>query len=146
MSFLDQVVNASSVIQNHVFNKKSYLSSIQQRFTSGEPQNEMIDQGQFWTFSVPNEISGPCLTYDPPHDSDPGRMMGIFIRMNFTKWDPNLQIFLHKKGKFFYTDNATDNTIKLEEEKMKSVWTGHPRISGNTPITKNKTFDAGYMC
>ena len=138
MSFLDQVVNASSVIQNHVFNKKSYLSSIQQRFTSGEPQNEMIDQGQFWTFSVPNEISGPCLTYDPPHDSDPGRMMGIFIRMNFTKWDPNLQIFLHKKGKFFYTDNATDNTIKLEEEKMKSVWTGHPRISGNTPTIRNQ--------
>ena len=139
------MVSASSVIQNHIFDKKSFLSSIQQRFTSGDPQNEMIDQDQFWTFSVPNEISGPCFTYDPPFDSDPGYMMGMFIRMNSTKWDPDLQIFLHTKGKFFYTDNATDNTIKLEEEKMKSVWTGHPRIGGNTPTIRNKTLEGGYM-
>ena len=128
----------SSTIRSNSFDKSSFLSLLQQRFTSGQPENEMINQHQFWTFSVPHETSGPCLTYDPPFDSDPGYMNGIFVRMNSTEFDPKLQIFLHKKSKFFYTDQATYNTIKIEKEKLESVWTGHPRISGNKSTIKIK--------
>ena len=90
----------------------------------------MINQNQYWTVSIPHESSGPCYTYDPPFDSFPGYDVGMYLTMNSTNWDPDLEIFLHQKDKFFYQDDETVDTIKVKPFELKGVTTGHPRISG----------------
>ena len=90
----------------------------------------MINEDKYWTISIPHESSGPCYTYDPPFDSDPGYYAAMYLTLNSTIWDPALDIYLHGKGKFFYQDDETVDTIKLEPSKLKGVMTGHPRISG----------------
>ena len=129
---LDTLENLPPFFDNYVYNKTKFLLSVQQRFTDGEPEYEMLNQIQYWSFSIPHESSGPCYTYDPPFDSDPGFLNGLYIAFNFENWDPDLDIFLHEKGKFFYQDNWTSDTIRIDQAKLKTVTTGHPRIKGNT--------------
>ena len=121
-----------SFLSKYRYDRKVFVSSLQQRFTLEEPEIEMIDQDQYWSFSIPHESSGPCYTYDPPKDSDPGYVAGMYLIMNATEWDPNLEIFFHKKGKFFYQDADTYNTERIDQSRLKKVLNGHPRISGKT--------------
>ena len=116
--------------KDHVYDKTEFLASLQQRFSRGKPEYEMINQDQYWSFSIPHETSGPCYTYDPPHDSDPGYTEGMYLIMNSSDWNPGLQMFLHPKGKFFYHLWSTHDTVKLELSKIKGVKTGHPLIAG----------------
>ena len=95
----------------------------------------MINQTENWDFSIPHESSGPCHTYDPPFDSDPGYINSMYLTLNMEKWDPDLDIFLHKKGKFFYQDEWTTDTTRLDLAKLQNVSTGHPRVSGNLKLS-----------
>ena len=90
----------------------------------------MINQTQHWSFSIPHETSGPCYTYDPPFDSDPGFMIGMYLTLRSENWDPDLDIFIHEKGSFFYQDDLTFGTTRVSHEELQKVKTGHPRISG----------------
>ena len=92
----------------------------------------MLDVPENWQFSIPHESSGPCYTYNPPEKSDPGYISGILIQLNMENWDPDLDIFIHKKGKFFYQDDWTSDTIKVDQAMLNSSPTGHPRIAGKT--------------
>ena len=99
----------------------------------------MIDKDQHWTISIPHESSGPCYTYDPPYDSEPGFASGMYIIMNSTEdWDADLQMFLHRKGKFFYQNSSAVDTIKIQHSKLKSIATGHPRISSKQDFIINR--------
>ena len=90
----------------------------------------MIDQHQYWSVSIPHELSGPCYTYDPPYDSEPGFDSGMYITMKSTEnWDPELEIFLHKKDKLFYQKRYEADTIKIDHANLKSIASGHPKIS-----------------
>ena len=88
-------------------------------------------KNQYWKVSIPHESSGPCYTYDPPFDSEPGYTQGMYLTMNATDWDPDLEIFVHKKGKLFYQGEETADTIKVTPSGLKDATTSHPRISGN---------------
>ena len=90
----------------------------------------MLNQTENWSFSIPHESSGPCYTYDPPSDSDPGFINSIYLALNMEKWDPDLDIFIHKKGKFFYQDDYTSDTTRVNRAELLKVTTGQPRISG----------------
>ena len=90
----------------------------------------MINETKYWEDSIPHETSGPCYTYNPPFDSDPAPSAAMHLTLNATDWNPELEIFLHKKGKFFYQSDETVNTIKLSPSELNAVMSGHPRISG----------------
>ena len=92
----------------------------------------MINEDQYWSISIPHESSGPCYTYDPPVDSESGFDAGMYIIMNSKQedgWDPDLEMFFHEKGKFFYQDDKTADTVKVQKPNRKSLILGHPRIS-----------------
>ena len=91
----------------------------------------MLNQTNLWSFAIPHEDSGPCYTYNPPYESDPGYQNSIFLVVNFEDWVEDLDIFLHEKGKFFFQDGWTTDTIRLDQSKLRSVDTGHPRVKGN---------------
>ena len=94
----------------------------------------MLNHTNLWSFSIPHEDSGPCYSYNPPYESDPGYPNSIFLVLNFEDWEEDLDIFLHEKEKFFFQDGSTSDTIRLDQSKLRNVNTGHPRVKG----TKNK--------
>ena len=127
---LDPLVDFKTFWKDYLYNRTQFLASVQQRFSSNDEEYELIGQEQYWTLSIPHESSGPCYTYDPPFDSDPGQRSGVHITMKSTgKWDPNLSIFLHKKGKFFYQSDSEVDTEMIPLSKLKSKESGHPKIS-----------------
>ena len=95
----------------------------------------MIDQHQYWSVSIPHELSGPCYTYDPPFDSDPGFDSGVYITMKSAEnWDSELEIFLHKKGKLFYMKHYEADTIKIDHLKLKTMASEGPKIKSKQII------------
>jgi hypothetical protein len=118
-------------LNDYTYDKSKFILSFEQRFSSGKPQIEMINQTDNWSFSIPHESSGPCYTYDPPFNSDPGYINSMYLTLNMEKWEPDLDFFIHEKGKFFYQDAWTMDTTRVDLTKLQNVSTGHPRISGN---------------
>ena len=128
---LDRLIDFESFWQDYLYDRTIFLSSLQQRFSKNEPEYEMIDKDQYWSISIPHESSGPCYTYDPPFDSDPGFGSSMYLTMNSTDWDPALRIFLHAKGRFFFEANGrTVDTEEIKHSELKAITTGHPRVKG----------------
>lgn len=117
-------------LDEYKYPNTEFLFSLQQRFNEGEPEQEMINKTDHWTFSIPHEESGPCYTYNPPYESDPGYPNSLFIVLNFKDWDKDLDIFLHEKGKLFFQDKETSDTVRLDQTELQNVATGHPRVKG----------------
>ena len=111
------------------FDRTQLLSSFEQIFTSNEPAHDILKDDKNWKLSFPNELSGPCYTYNPPFLSDPGLRIGMYITMKSNQWDPDLQISFHEENKFFYTESQESEALldleRLEEEKM-----SHSRVLG----------------
>ena len=127
---LAPLIDFNTFWKDYLYNRTAFLSSVQQRFSLNQEEYEMIDEEQHWTVSIPHESSDPCYTYDPPQDSDPGHEAGLYITMKSTKkWDSNLSIYLHKKGKFFYQSNFEANTQRIHLSQLKSVKSGRPKIT-----------------
>ena len=122
---VDPLVN-----ENMTYEKTEFLSTFEQRFMSGQSEYEMLRDEKQWSQFVPHENSGPCYTYDPPFESDPGYEISIYMRMNSTDWEPNLQIFLHQKNKFFYSTKPNYNIIYLDPETLRKTEDSHPRAIG----------------
>ena len=57
-------------------------------------------------------------------------MIGMYLTLRSENWDPDLDIFIHEKGSFFYQDDLTFGTTRVSHEELQKVKTGHPRISG----------------
>ena len=109
------------------FERTSFLSTFEQRFRSGSPAVDMLHEDEYWSTFVPNENSGPCYTYNPPFDSDPGTGMSMYMTFNMNNWDPSLQIFLHELNGFFYSTKPVRNTMLLN-----LAGTKHPRATGKS--------------
>ena len=114
------------------YDKREFLSLLQQRFAFGQPEVDMLKDDKNWKESVPHETSGPCYTYDPPFESDPGYDISMYISMNSNQFDDNLQIFLHEKNKFFYSTKHGYNVLYLDRNVLRNSKLPHPRAVGTT--------------
>ena len=79
---------------------------------------------------VPNENSGPCYTYTPPFDSEPGDANNMFMTFDFSRWDPALEIFLHDKNQFFYSANDILSTKRITADMLNRTKIKDPRTVG----------------
>ena len=126
----DALEDDASILDMASFNRTHYLTTFKQRFENDKPEKEILLADKYWTKSIPHEQSGPCETYDPPFDSGPGYDISMFFTLK--ELDTNLEMFLHKKGKFFYSKNPMSQKrskyIDLEEIKKKNY--EHTRIVG----------------
>ena len=115
------------IIKNMTFNKTSILTLLEQRFAIGQKEMDMLKEEGNWKQFVPHENSGPCYTYDPPHESDPGYDISLYMKMNSNKFDDNLQVFLHKKSQFFYATKHNYNMLYLDHNTLQNTQLSHPR-------------------
>ena len=119
------------------YKRTDYLFVFEQRFVKDKSEHEMLHDDRYWTQSIPHEKSGPCETYNPPFESDPGHEISIFMVLNSTDIDPDLDIFLHRRNKFFYSKKSTYNTKYLDQQEFKQLKSNtildlqHPRVIGN---------------
>ena len=114
-------------IENMTYDKTAFLSLLEQRFAFGQHEVDMLKDDKNWKQFVPHENSGPCYTYNPPFDSDPGTGMSMYMTFNMNNWDPSLQIFLHEPNGFFYSTKPVRNTMLLN-----LAGTKHPRATGKS--------------
>ena len=135
MYFPDNLDNLTSIIRDMTYNRTAFLSTFQQRFVIDQPERDVLHEDGHWKRFIPHENSGPCETYDPPVESDPGYEISMHMRMNSSDWDPDLEIFIHAKNNFFYTKKPSDS-IYLDSEKLQNNNNKlpHPRAIGNLTI------------
>ena len=118
------------MFQNMVYPRTDILETFQQRFVSMESTIDMLHLDKEWTVFVPHENSGPCYTYDPPSESDPGLSVSILMRLKTDDWDSDLRIFLHEKNKFFYSIKPAPNIKYLDPKSWNQANIRHLRAIG----------------
>ena len=101
-----------------------------QFFSANETAQDVLNNEKHWEVSVPHEMSGPCHTYNPLYESDPGPTVGMYITMKNGLWDPTLQIFLHSESKFFYSSRLAWDHY-LDAKTLEKLKINHPRLKGN---------------
>ena len=79
---VDTLNDDPKIIEHMTYDKRAFLSLLEQRFAFGQHEVDMLKDDKNWKQSVPHENSGPCYTYDPPFESDPGYDISMYIRMN----------------------------------------------------------------
>ena len=130
-SFLEILDNGLPILQNGSFSRFDYILRFEQRFARDQSEEDILHNNDYWTQSYPHENSGPCETYDPPFISEPGNEIGIFFILK--DLDSKLDIFLHEKGKFFYSKYPGSGQYRtyLNFGKMKTRKMQHAKIKGN---------------
>ena len=111
-----------------------FLTNFTQRFKSEPFGVDVLRNDKNWKIFVPNENSGPCYTYTPPADSDPGDTNSMYMVFNFTDWDPLLEIFIHDKNDFFYSKREMLNTKIITSKMLNETNTKYPRALGRIQI------------
>ena len=109
------------------FKRTSFLTLLEQRYTIGQNEMDMLKEDGNWKQFVPHENSGPCYTYDPPHESDSGYDISMYMKLASTKFGSNMQIFLHKKNQFFYATKNNYNMLYLDHKTLQNTLNNHPR-------------------
>ena len=110
--------------------RTSFLKNFTQRFRGEEYGVDVLNQDDNWEVLVPNENSGPCYTYNPAQDSDPGDTNSMYMVFDSSDWDPLLEIFIHGKNDFFYSKRQMLNTKLITMEMLKEAQTKYPRAPG----------------
>ena len=123
----------SSTMHNVTYNRTTFLSMFEQRFITDQSERDVLHEDKYWKRSIPHEYSGPCETYDPPFESDPGYEISMYMRMNSSNWDPNLDIYIHEKNKFFFSKKHM-TYLSPEELRSEQNQLSHPRGKGNIKI------------
>ena len=133
-SFTGSLEQDTALLRMMTFNRTDYLTSFEQRFAKDQPNNEILHNDQYWTKSIPHERSGPCETYNPPLPSDPGYESSMFFTLK--AWD-KLEIFVHERNKFFYSDNliSSSSTKRLDLSEVMKKEKNNIRILGIHFIT-----------
>ena len=114
----------------------SFLTSFTQRFKTGSDDVNVLVRNDYWKQFIPNENSGPCYTYTPPQDSDPGDTNNMYMTFDFNKWDEAIEIFLHEENTFFYSERDIINTKHISWDILNQTGIKHPRALGK--LTYNK--------
>ena len=122
-------VNAS-IAHMSSMDRSNYLRVFEQRFRNNEPEIDILHNDQYWTKLIPHERSGPCETYDPPMQSDPGYEISMFVTMK--DLNTSLDVFVHEKDKFFYSKNRMFGkfTKYLDVSEFIKSRNDHTRIIG----------------
>ena len=110
--------------------RTSFLKNFTQRFRGEEYGVDVLNQDENWDVMIPNENSGPCYTYNPAQDSDPGDTNSMYMVFDSSDWDPLLEIFIHGKNDFFYSKRQMLNTKLITTEMLKEAQTKYPRALG----------------
>ena len=110
--------------------RTSFLTTFTQRFNTGSFDIDVLNKNEYWNEFVPNESSGPCYTYTPPFDSDPGDTNNMYMTFNFSVWDEAIEIFLHDKNTFFYSERDVINTKHISSSMLNHTGIRHPRALG----------------
>ena len=128
-AFDDLKVDFSSMIPD----RTEFLANFTQRFEAEPFGIDVLKDDKNWKTFVPNENSGPCYTYNPPRDSNPGDTNSMYMVFQWDQWDPLLEIFLHEKNDFYYTKKEMYNTVIITPEMLNETNTGtkYPRALGN---------------
>ena len=129
---LDTLNDDPKIIERMTYDKEEFLSLLEQRFELGQPNVDMLKDDKNWKQFVPHEYSGPCYTYQPPFESDPGYDISMYMKMNSNDFDEKLQIFLHEQNKFFYSTTSGADTIYLDHNTLKETKMSHPRAIRKT--------------
>ena len=85
--------------------RTDFISSLKQRYSLDGHPKDVLHDDKHWKLSYPHERSGPCHTYNPLYESDPGLNVATFIVMKGKSWDPKLEIFLHDENQLYYSHN-----------------------------------------
>ena len=85
--------------------RTDFIASFEQRYSSDKGSEDVLHHDRHWQRSYPNQISGPCYTYNPLYKSDPGLRYGTYIVMKDKSWDPSIEIFLHDENSLYYSRN-----------------------------------------
>ena len=112
--------------------RTSFLTTFTQRFETGADDIDVLRMNEYWKKFIPNENSGPCYTYTPPEDSDPGDTNNMYMTFNFTQWDEAIEIFLHDNKTFFYSERDTINSKHISSDMLNQTGIKHPRALGNS--------------
>ena len=115
-------------------NRTVFLTNFTQRFKSEPFGVDVLRNDKNWKIFVPNENSGPCYSYTPPADSDPGDTNSMYMVFNFTDWDPLLEIFIHDENDFFYSKREMLNTKIITSKMLNETNTKYPRALGSLQI------------
>ena len=75
----DLRVDFSEMIPHRTY----FLSNFTQRFESEPFGVDVLKNDEYWKIFVPNENSGPCYTYTPPMDSNPGDTNSMYMVFNY---------------------------------------------------------------
>ena len=110
--------------------KTSFITNFTQRFKSSSPDVDVLRQTNQWEAFIPNEHSGPCYMYTPAFDSDPGDTNNMYIIFNLSSWDPLLEIFIHDKKDFFYSNKKIINSKLITFDMLNKTTTKNPRALG----------------
>ena len=112
------------------YDRKEFLTSLEHRFVSDQLDVDMLNDSGNWQQFVPHESSGPCYTYNPQSDSEPGFDISLYVKMNANEFDDNLKIYLHEKDKFFYSTRSQDGSLLIDKESFTKTGNSHPRAIG----------------
>ena len=123
-----------STITDRIFDKTEFLSLLEQRFRIGDPEIDMLQRNENWREFVPHESSGPCYTYDPPEDSDPGYDISIYVKFNAKEFEDGLEMFLHQKNKFYYATKHDYDMLYLDHNTLRNTDKDHPRAVSKKPL------------
>ena len=123
------IENTSNIVEDMMIDRTEFISLLEQRFRIGDPEIDMLKQNKHWESFVPHESSGPCYTYNPPEDSDPGYDISLYIKLKMEQFEDSLQIFLHPKNKFYYATKHMHrlNMLYLDSKRLRGTDRKHPR-------------------
>lgn len=110
--------------------RTSFLSNFTQRFQAENFGVDVLTDDKNWKSFIANENSGPCYTYNPPRNSDPGDTNSMYMVFNFSDWDPLLEIFIHDKNDFYYSKRTMLNTKVITSSMLNETQTKYPRALG----------------
>ena len=128
--------NGREIFKNMSFKRTEFLSTFGQMFTMNESAHNMLKEDKYWKLSFPHEKSGPCYTYDPPSESEAGLEVGIYVTMKSDRWDPDLLIYLHEEGKFYYTESQDPTTGKMQAILKPEILEEPPTLNHPTALGK----------
>ena len=132
--WLDFLEDDVDIVRNMSYDRREFLTSLDHRFVGGQLDVDMLDDSKNWKQFVPHETSGPCYTYTPQSESEPGFDMSLYVKMNANEFDKNLRIYIHEKDKFFYSTRNQDGSLFIDEESFSRHNNSHPRVVGKKSI------------
>ena len=130
ISWLDVLEEDSDIIQNMTYDRDDFLALLEHRFVSDQLDVDKLNDSKSWRQFVPHESSGPCYTYTPQMESEPGFDISLYVKMNANEFDNNLKIYLHEKDKFFYSTRSQEGSLFIDKDSFTKTGNSHPRAIG----------------